>query len=198
MRENRDQNNSEYGQFLSSVSLYEIHVYFWGNLLPMKFLTLAHYIIICHRDVRSEVKRKKKYIYIYIYFFSGKYGGGGWGMVEHKYFFATWACFCQDKILFADMKHFFMQNQLVFFVSDCFLRNMKLFFRNKILFMQHQIFVSISRGGSRAAATSKMECFVIIVNGSKLLTIITKHSILDVAEALDPPLISLWDIFIAT
>ena len=35
------------------------------------------------------------------------------------------------------------------------------------------------RGGSRAAATSKMECFVRIV--------ITKHFILDVAPALDPP-----------
>ena len=34
------------------------------------------------------------------------------------------------------------------------------------------------RGGSRAAATSKMERFVIIVNGS----------ILDVAPVLDPPL----------
>ena len=44
------------------------------------------------------------------------------------------------------------------------------------------------RGGSRAAATSKMECFVIIVNGWKPLTIITKRSILDVAAALDPPL----------
>ena len=37
-------------------------------------------------------------------------------------------------------------------------------------------------------ATSKMECFVIIVNGSTPLTIITKYSILDVAAALDPPL----------
>ena len=45
-----------------------------------------------------------------------------------------------------------------------------------------------NRGGSRAAATSKMECFVIIVNGWKPLTIIIKHSILDVAAALDPPL----------
>ena len=45
-----------------------------------------------------------------------------------------------------------------------------------------------TRGGSRAAATSKMECFVIIVNGFQPLTIITKHSILDVAAALDPPL----------
>ena len=39
-----------------------------------------------------------------------------------------------------------------------------------------------------AAATSKMEHFVIIVNGWKLLTIITKSSILDAAAALDPPL----------
>ena len=44
------------------------------------------------------------------------------------------------------------------------------------------------RGGSRTAATSKMERFVIIVNGWKSLTIITKRSILDVAAALDPPL----------
>ena len=44
------------------------------------------------------------------------------------------------------------------------------------------------RGGSRTAATSKMERFVIIVNGWKPLTIITKRSILDVAAALDPPL----------
>ena len=44
------------------------------------------------------------------------------------------------------------------------------------------------RGGSRAAATSKMEHFVIIVNGLKSLTIITKRFILDVAAALDPPL----------
>ena len=33
-----------------------------------------------------------------------------------------------------------------------------------------------------------MERFVIIVNGWKLLTIITNRSILDVAAALDPPL----------
>ena len=47
----------------------------------------------------------------------------------------------------------------------------------------------ICRSGSRADATSKMECFVIIVNGWKPLTIVTKHSILDGAAALDPPLI---------
>ena len=45
-----------------------------------------------------------------------------------------------------------------------------------------------TRGGCRTAATSKMECFVVIVNGWKPLTITTKHSILDVAATLDPPL----------
>ena len=44
------------------------------------------------------------------------------------------------------------------------------------------------RGGSRAAATSKVELFVIIVNGFQPLTIITKSSTLDVAAVLDPPL----------
>ena len=43
------------------------------------------------------------------------------------------------------------------------------------------------RGGARAAVTSKMERFVIIVNGWKPLTIITTCSILDVAAALDAP-----------
>ena len=45
-----------------------------------------------------------------------------------------------------------------------------------------------SRGGSRTAATSKMERFVIMVNGLKSLSIITKHSNLDVATVLDLPL----------
>ena len=44
------------------------------------------------------------------------------------------------------------------------------------------------RGASRTTATSKMERFVIIVNGIQPLTIITKRSILDVAAVLDPPL----------
>ena len=45
-----------------------------------------------------------------------------------------------------------------------------------------------NRGGSRTAVTSKMGHFVIIVNGWKPVTIITKCSILDVAAVLDPPL----------
>ena len=48
---------------------------------------------------------------------------------------------------------------------------------------------TLRRSGSRAAAASKMECFVIIVKGWKPLTIITKHSILNVAAALDPTLL---------
>ena len=47
--------------------------------------------------------------------------------------------------------------------------------------------VAVSRGGSRAAATSKMERFMIIVNGFQPLIIITNRSILDVVAALDPP-----------
>ena len=45
------------------------------------------------------------------------------------------------------------------------------------------------RGGSRAAAASKMEQFVVIVNSWKPLTIITKRYALDVAAGLDLPLI---------
>ena len=48
---------------------------------------------------------------------------------------------------------------------------------------------TIFRGGSGAAATSKMEHFVIIDNGFQPVTIATKLSILDVAAILDTPLI---------
>ena len=50
-------------------------------------------------------------------------------------------------------------------------------------------FCSISRGGSRTAAASKVELFVIIVNGWKRLTIITKSSTFHVVAVLNPPLI---------
>ena len=53
----------------------------------------------------------------------------------------------------------------------------------------------LPRGGSRTAATSKMEPFVIIVNGFQPLTIITKRSILDVAAVLDPPLLPICSHF---
>ena len=52
--------------------------------------------------------------------------------------------------------------------------------------MRFTLLATQFRDGFRAAATSKMERFVIILNGWKPLTIITKHSILGVAAALDP------------
>ena len=57
-------------------------------------------------------------------------------------------------------------------------------------FTESVLVTVIFRGRSRAAATSKMERFVIIVNGQPL-TFITKRSILDVAAALDPSLVLL-------
>ena len=48
---------------------------------------------------------------------------------------------------------------------------------------------AVIRDGSKAAAKSKMERFVIIANGWKPLTIIKNRSILDVAAAVDPPLV---------
>ena len=53
----------------------------------------------------------------------------------------------------------------------------------------------ICRDGSMTAAKSKMESFVITVNGYKPLTVITKLSILDVAAVLDPPMICVHYIY---
>ena len=50
----------------------------------------------------------------------------------------------------------------------------------------------VSRGGSRTAATSKVELFVTIVNDWKLLTIIIKSSTLGVAAVLNPPLVNIF------
>ena len=50
------------------------------------------------------------------------------------------------------------------------------------------VFSLISIGGSRTAATSNIEHFVIIVNGFQSLTIVTTTSILDVAAILGRPL----------
>ena len=70
-----------------------------------------------------------------------------------------------------------------------FMRDAQYFtpYETRKISVQKQNFKSF-RDGSRAAATSKMERFVIIVNGWKPLTIITKRSILDIAAALDPSL----------
>ena len=49
--------------------------------------------------------------------------------------------------------------------------------------------LEIVRDGSRTATASKMERFVIIINGFQPLLFITKCSILDAAAVLDPLLI---------
>ena len=81
-----------------------------------------------------------------------------------------------------------------------FLRYLKNFHKDcaeRIKYFQPEKCATIcSRGGSRAAATSKMEHFVIIVNDWKPLTIITKCPILDVAAALDPLLRSVDKLYI--
>ena len=77
--------------------------------------------------------------------------------------------------------------RLVFFSNNQFC---KLIFKNVFSIRLHYIqYHRVFRSGSRTPATSKMGLFVIIVNGSKPLTIITKCSILNVAVALDPPLV---------
>ena len=48
--------------------------------------------------------------------------------------------------------------------------------------------LSVCRGGSRTAGTTKMELFVIIVNGFQPLIIITNSSTLDAAAVLGPSL----------
>ena len=58
-----------------------------------------------------------------------------------------------------------------------------LFFERFKQIIKYSWKTSIYKGGSRTAVTSKMEHFVIIVNGWKPLTIITKSSILDVTAA---------------
>ena len=65
------------------------------------------------------------------------------------------------------------------------------YYENGIWFILFLTKCDLFRGGSRAAAACKMECFAIIVNGFQSLTIIKKLSILDIAAALDPPLMLL-------
>ena len=59
--------------------------------------------------------------------------------------------------------------------------------QNEKLRVERKSDLGMSRDGSRTAATSMMEHFVIIVTAWKPLTIIRKRSILDVAAVLDPP-----------
>ena len=61
--------------------------------------------------------------------------------------------------------------------------------RFRVVSEEDQYKYDLTRGGSRTAATSKMERFV--MECWKLLTILTKSSILDVTAVVDPPLLTL-------
>ena len=91
------------------------------------------------------------------------------------------------------LRCFLLMFELVYwpFLNKCFVRLLHAA-RNKFawLFAEKAFQIYWTRGGSRTVATSKMECLVIIVNGWKPLIIITKHSILDAAAALDPRLMN--------
>ena len=72
----------------------------------------------------------------------------------------------------------------------------KFFFINEIRgCMGCDMYSFLFRVGSRTAATSKMERFVIIINGWKPLAIITRRSILDVVAVLDAPLQSIQSFY---
>ena len=60
------------------------------------------------------------------------------------------------------------------------------------------VYIQLYKGGPRTAAASKMAGLMIIVNRFQPLTLSTKHSILDVAAALDPPLIICHIILVLT
>ena len=74
----------------------------------------------------------------------------------------------------------------VYFNGSCFKSNNYYVLMN---FCQSGLHLrEVSRSRSKAVSASKMDHFVIIANGWKPLTIITKRSVLDVASALDSPL----------
>ena len=109
------------------------------------------------------------------------------GMKLKGIFFAI-----QDTIFLLHILTFSMKLILIFFSHSKYLEYILQNFICKIDKLSSTEMITSSfikiRGGSRTAATSKMEHFVIIVNGWKPLTIITKSSIFDVAAVLDPPL----------
>ena len=75
----------------------------------------------------------------------------------------------------------YVQQQLIHICDKLYLHQQIL-----VVFSILQVNQIRARGASRTAATSKMQCFAIIVNGWKPLTIITKRSILVVAVVIDP------------
>ena len=96
-------------------------------------------------------------------------------------------CSTQIRLNFLNLSIFIVNE--FFYVINCLKINRVTIFRAKCLrIVTLKVLLTICRGGSRTAATSNMEHFVIIVNGFQPLSIITKRSILDVAAVLGPVL----------
>ena len=111
-----------------------------------------------------------------------------WNYIRN-YFFEEYVINCILKTILIVNRHLFLRKTLV--------KTSRLKMLNPLnigcmlawhLVLCLQLFFWNIRGGSMTATTSKMELFVIIVNGFQPLTIITKRSILDVAAVPDPPL----------
>ena len=80
---------------------------------------------------------------------------------------------------------------LIFYLFSCLFQYLVISHTNLVLFISlmdvlYFRYIYYAQRWIWGCSTSKMECFVIIVNGFQQLTIITKHSISDVAAALDP------------
>ena len=98
---------------------------------------------------------------------------------------------------FQDFCLYFMQILIVFNISrklilkstSPLLKNTFKFslLRKRLSTLKYELDLGECRGESRTAAISKMELFVIIVNGWKPLTIIKKCSILDIIAVINPP-----------
>ena len=135
----------------------------WIILLRFKLMTFSH-LYRYSNDVNVSTKSLQRHVYIL---------KTAW----YKYSQVFWKkCYCQAP-------PFFGWYWILFIIARISLIIVKQILRK---FVQ---WYGQPRGGSRTAATSSMECFVIIVNRlQQPLTIITKHSILDVVAALDPSL----------
>ena len=94
-------------------------------------------------------------------------------------------CYIRSCRIYCDFKEFHSK-------TDKLKTTLKKLLSSKLGDLNNQWYVPVTRCGSRAAATSMMERFVIIVNGFQPLTIITKCSILDVVAVLDPPLVTVY------
>ena len=122
-------------------------------------------------------------------------------LIEFSMYQIFWNYSCRSNLVlylkvFFNWWVLFLSPLFSYFIYNCCYKNYQLLLvcSNLVLVVQKRsliimlYLIASQRRILGPAATSKMECFLIIVNAWKPLTIITRHSILDVAAALDPPL----------